>query len=102
MFQSDSFEIRKARTVPAAEGQAEPTKVGQDNMAMTEERVSEYATKQCYCEGRMVRSALSTNLSVRHVGESSADYWSTSKLDAFTCTACGRTELFAENPGAIS
>lgn len=71
-------------------------------MAMTEERVTELTTKQCYCEGQMVRSALSTNLSVRHVGESSADYWSSSKLNTFTCTACGRTELFAENPSAIA
>ena len=71
-------------------------------MAMTEERVSELSAKQCYCTGQMVRSALSTNLSVRHVGESSADYWSTSKLDAFTCTNCGRTELFAEDPSAIA
>ena len=71
-------------------------------MAMTEERVSELAAKQCHCKGRMVRSALSTNLSVRHVGESSADYWSASKLDAFTCVECGRTELFAQDPGAIA
>ncbi len=71
-------------------------------MAMTEERVTELATKQCYCEGRMVRSALSTNLSVRHVGESSADYWSSSRLDSYTCVDCGRTELFAENPAAVA
>ena len=71
-------------------------------MAMTEEQVSGLDAKQCYCNGRMVRSALSTNLTIRHVGESSADYWSTSKLDAFTCVDCGRTELFAENPSAIA
>lgn len=71
-------------------------------MAMTEERVSQLTNKQCYCNGRMVRSALSTNLSVRHVGESSSDYWSTSRLDSFTCVDCGRTELFAENPSAIA
>ena len=69
---------------------------------MTEERVTELATKQCYCEGQMVRAALSTNLTVRHVGESSVDYWSTSKLDAYTCVDCGRTELFAQNPSAIT
>lgn len=71
-------------------------------MAMTEERVSDLGSKQCHCEGRMVQSALSTNLTVRHVGNSSSDYWSTSKLDAFTCVECGRTELFAENPSAIA
>lgn len=75
---------------------------GRADMAMTEERVTELATKQCYCNGRMVRSALSTKLSVRHVGESSADYWSSSSLDSFTCTECGRTELFAQNPSAIA
>jgi hypothetical protein len=71
-------------------------------MAMTEDRVSQFTTKACVCSGRMVRSALSTNLSVRHVGESSADYWSMSPLDAFTCVDCGRTELFAEDPSAIA
>ena len=71
-------------------------------MAMTEDRVSELATKQCYCSGKMVRSALSTNLSVRHIGESSADYWAMSRLESFTCVSCGRTELFAEDPGAIA
>ena len=71
-------------------------------MAMTDQRVTELVTKQCYCEGQMVRSALSTNLSVRHVGESSAAYWSSSELDSFTCVVCGRTELFAQNPSAIT
>ncbi len=70
-------------------------------MAMTEDRVSKLSVKHCYCGGQMVRSALSTNLSVRHVGESSAYYWSASRLDAFTCVACGRTELYAEDPSAI-
>lgn len=99
-FRSQLPGERTAKTVPAVEGQQAPIKVGQ-TMAMTEERVAELTGKQCYCEGQMVRSALSTNLSVRHVGESSADYWSSSKLDAFTCIACGRTELFAENPNMI-
>ncbi len=71
-------------------------------MAMTGERVTGLATKQCYCEGQMVRSALSTSLTVRHVGESSADYWSSSLLDTYTCLDCGRTELFAQNPRAIA
>jgi hypothetical protein len=71
-------------------------------MAMTEDRVSKLNTKHCHCGGRMVRSALSANLSVRHVGESSADYWSMSPLDAFTCVDCGRTEFFAEDPSAIA
>jgi hypothetical protein len=71
-------------------------------MAMTEDRVSKLTTKQCHCSGQMVRSALSTNISVRHVGESSADYWSMSRLDAFTCVDCGRTDLFAEDPSAIA
>ncbi len=71
-------------------------------MAMTEERVSELGSKQCHCEGRMVLSALSTNLSVRPAGDSSSDYWSSTKLDAYTCVDCGRTELFAENPSAIA
>ena len=92
--------IHATSKVSSVEGLRKPE--GRADMAMTEERVSEVVGKQCYCEGRMVRSALSTNLSVRHAGESSSDYWSSSKLDSYTCVDCGRTELFAENPSAIA
>jgi len=73
-------------------------------MAMTEERVSELAgtNKKCNCDGRMVQSALCTGLSVRHPGETRAAYWSSSPLEAFTCIVCGRTELFAQNPGLLA
>lgn len=54
--------------------------------------------RSCECNGTMVPLVVGTRLSVHQPAEAPEAYWTATPLDAWTCTDCGRTELFARNP----
>lgn len=54
------------------------------------------------CAGGLVPTDVDTNLHVRLRGEGTDVAWSTTPLHAWTCLACGRTELFAEDPRRLA
>ena len=61
------------------------------------------ASKACLgCAGIMVPLTVGTRLSVHLPGDTPEAYWTATPLDAYTCTDCGRTELFARNPQIFS
>ncbi|HEX9855993.1 MAG TPA: hypothetical protein VGC47_11835 [Acidimicrobiia bacterium] len=56
-------------------------------------------TKSCErCSGDMVKLEIGTRLSVHMPGDTPEAYWTATPLDSWTCTDCGKTDLFARNP----
>ena len=53
------------------------------------------------CGGDMVPTDVEDQLFVRRRGEGRRDGWSASQLDSFTCTTCGRTDLYASDPDRL-
>jgi ribosomal protein S27AE len=53
------------------------------------------------CGGNMVPTDVEDQLFVRRRGEGRRDGWSASQLDSFSCTDCGRTDLYASHPDRL-
>ena len=49
----------------------------------------------------MVPTDVEDQLFVRRRGEGSDVAWSASQLDSFSCTICGRTDLYASDPDRL-
>jgi hypothetical protein len=54
------------------------------------------------CDGELVATQVDTQLFVRLRGDDSGSRWTTTQLDAWTCLGCGRTDLYAAEPGRLA
>ncbi len=53
-------------------------------------------------DGELVATQVDTQLFVRLRGDDSGSRWTTTQLDGWTCLGCGRTDLYAAEPGRLA
>jgi len=53
------------------------------------------------CGGMLIPTQVVPHLYVSTRGDTPAEMWSTAPLDAWTCRACGKTDLYANNVDAL-
>ncbi len=53
------------------------------------------------CAGELIPTQVESKLFVRQRGDTSGAAWTVSALAAWTCLSCGRTELYACEPGRL-